>query len=159
MLNRCEFIGNLGADPEQRRTQSGKPVVNLRLAVSKKWRDSNGERQERTTWVPIVIFSEGLCKVAESYLRKGSQIYVSGELSVRKWQDQSGQDRYSTEIVLQGFDATLVMLDGPKGERTQQSYNDGTNGPAREYGSASAEPEDGGTGTMDDMIPFEHSWK
>jgi single-strand DNA-binding protein len=119
MLNRCEFIGHLGADPETRRMQSGKPVVNMRLAVSETWRDrETGERKEKTEWITITVFSEGLCKVAENYLRKGSKIYVSGSWQTRKWQDQSGADRYSTELVMQGFDAKLVMLDGkPEGNR------------------------------------------
>lgn len=113
-LNRCEFIGNLGADPEIRTTQGGNRLANMRLAVTDKWRDKNaGEQRERTEWIPIVVFSDGLVKVCESYLRKGSKIYVSGSWQTRKWQDQSGQDRYSTECVLQGFDAKLIMLDGP----------------------------------------------
>lgn len=120
MLNSCNFIGNLGADPESRRLNSGSPVVNFRLAVSEKWKDGDGNRQERTTWVPVVIFNEGLCKVAENYLRKGSKVYVSGKFSVRKWQDQSGQDRYQTEIVMQGPEAKLVMLDGRSNEDAGQ---------------------------------------
>ncbi len=128
MLNRCEFIGHLGADPECKRLQSGNPVVNLRLAVSESWRDKNsGERKEKTEWISITIFSEGLCKVAENYLRKGSKVYVAGSWQTRKWTDQSGNDRYSTELVMQGFDAKLVMLDGkPEGERQSggSSYDD-----------------------------------
>jgi single-strand DNA-binding protein len=126
MLNRCEFIGNLGADPEIRRTQDGRPIANLRLAVSDHWKDKNtGERREKTEWIPITIFSEGLCKVAENYLRKGSKIYVSGSWQTRKWQDQSGADRYSTELVMQGFDAKLVMLDGkPSGDSGGSSYDE-----------------------------------
>jgi single-strand DNA-binding protein len=149
MLNQCQFIGNLGADPEVRRTQSGKPIVNLRLAVSKKWRDQNGERQERTTWVPIVIFNEGLCKVAEDYLKKGSKIYVSGEFSVRKWQDKDGNDRYSTEVVLQGFGGNLVMLDGFKeGEgKPTQSGSDA-------YRNKQADPTPYGGEIDDSEIPF-----
>lgn len=144
MLNQCQFIGNLGADPEVRQTQAGKPVVNLRLAVSKRWRDQNGERQERTTWVPIVIFSEGLCKVAESYLRKGSKIYVSGEFAVRKWQDKDGNDRYSTEVVLQGFNSTLTMLDGRR---------DGDDGSQSQDSGSGSQGSFGG-GDMDSEIPF-----
>jgi single-strand DNA-binding protein len=119
MLNRVEFIGHLGADPEARRLQSGKPVVNMRLAVSDTWRDrETGERKEKTEWIPIVCFSEGLCKIAENYLRKGSKIYVSGSWQTRKWTDQTGADRYSTECVLQGFDGKIEMLDSkPEGER------------------------------------------
>lgn len=113
MLNQCQFIGNLGADPEVRNFQNGNKVCNLRIACTEKWTDKNsGERKERTEWVSVAIFSEGLVRVAEQYLRKGSKVYVSGKMQTRKWQDQNGQDRYSTEIVLQGFDAKLVMLDG-----------------------------------------------
>lgn len=113
MLNQCQFIGNLGADPETRTFQNGNKVCNLRLAASEKWKDKNtGERKERTEWVSVAIFSEGLARVAEQYLRKGSKVFISGKMRTRQWQDQSGQDRYSTEIVLQGFDAKLVMLDG-----------------------------------------------
>lgn len=111
MLNQCQFIGHLGADPEIRRTADGKPVANFSLAVSERWKDKAGERQERTTWIPIVIFNEGLCGIAEKYLKKGSKVFVSGKFSVRKWQDKDGHDRYSTEIVLQGFNGNLTMLD------------------------------------------------
>lgn len=115
-FNDCTFTGRLGADPEVRKSQDGRSIVNLRLAVSDQWRDkTSGEKKERTTWVPIVIFNEGLGKVAEQYLRKGSRILVRGALSVRSWEDQSGAKRYATEIVLQGFNAVLTMLDGPQG--------------------------------------------
>jgi single-strand DNA-binding protein len=113
VLNRCEFIGNLGADPEVRNLPSGGKVVNMRLAVTEAWRDKNtGERKERTEWVNIVIFGDGLAKVAETYLKKGSKIYVAGQMQTRRWQDQAGADRYSTEIVLQGHGGQLEMLDG-----------------------------------------------
>lgn len=113
MLNRCEFIGHLGADPEVRNLPSGGKVANLRLAVSEHWKDkATGERKEKTEWIAITIFSEGLAGVAEKYLRKGSKVYVAGQWQTRKWTDQSGADRYSTECVLQGFDSKLVMLDG-----------------------------------------------
>ncbi len=112
-VNKVILVGNLGADPEIRRTQDGRPIANLRIATSETWRDRNsGERRERTEWHRVVIFSEGLCRVAEQFLRKGSKVYLEGQLQTRKWQDQGGQDRYSTEIVLQGFNATLTMLDG-----------------------------------------------
>ena len=102
-----------GADPEIRRTQDGRPIANLRIATSESWRDrSTGERKEKTEWHRVVIFNEGLCKVAEQYLKKGSKVYIEGQLQTRKWQDQSGQDRYSTEVVLQGFNSTLTMLGG-----------------------------------------------
>lgn len=112
-VNKVILVGNLGADPEVRRMQDGRPVVNLRIATSETWRDrSSGERKERTEWHRVVIFNEGLAKVAENYLRKGSKVYIEGQLQTRKWQDQSGQERYSTEVVLQGFNSTLTMLDG-----------------------------------------------
>src|SRR6187402_3677230 len=113
-VNKVILVGNLGKDPEIRRTQDGRPIANLTVATSETWRDKNtGERKEKTEWHRVVIFSEGLCRIAERYLRKGSKVYLEGQLQTRKWQDQSGNDRYSTEIVLQGFNATLVMLDGP----------------------------------------------
>ena len=112
-LNKVMLIGNLGRDPEVRSFQNGGKVCNLRIATSENWKDRNtGERRERTEWHSVAIFSEGLVRVAEQYLRKGSKVYVEGQLQTRKWQDQSGQDRYSTEIVLQGFGSTLTMLDG-----------------------------------------------
>jgi single-strand DNA-binding protein len=110
-LNKCAFIGNLGADPESRSLNNGGEVVNLRLAVSESWKDKDGNRQERTEWVPVVIFNENLGKVAKSYLRKGSKVYLEGQLQTRKWQDQSGTDRYTTEVVLQRFRGELVLLD------------------------------------------------
>lgn len=111
-VNKVILIGNLGADPEVRRMQDGRPVVNLRLATSDSWKDKNtGERRERTEWHRVVIFNEGLARIAEQYLRKGSKIYVEGQLQTRKWTDQSGQDRYTTEVVLQGFNSALTMLD------------------------------------------------
>src|SRR4026207_2463120 len=111
-VNKVILIGNLGADPEVRHTQDGRPIVNLRMATSESWRDkASGERKERTEWHRVVIFSEPLCRVAEQYLKKGSKIYVEGQLQTRKWQDQSGQDRYSTEVVLQGVNSQLTMLD------------------------------------------------
>ncbi|WP_425046538.1 single-stranded DNA-binding protein [Primorskyibacter sp. S87] len=115
-VNKVILIGNLGRDPEVRSFQNGGKVCNLRIATSETWKDRNtGERRERTEWHSVAIFSEGLVRVAEQYLRKGSKVYLEGKLQTRKWQDQSGQDRYSTEVVLQGFDATLVMLDGRDG--------------------------------------------
>ncbi|EFO29783.1 single-stranded DNA-binding protein [Roseibium sp. TrichSKD4] len=112
-VNKVILVGNLGADPEIRRTQDGRPIANLSVATSESWRDRNsGERRERTEWHRVVIFSEGLCKVAEQFLRKGSKVYLEGQLQTRKWQDQNGQDRYSTEVVLQGFNSNLTMLDG-----------------------------------------------
>lgn len=112
-VNKVILIGNLGRDPEVRSFQNGGKVCNLRIATSENWKDrSTGERREKTEWHSVAIFSEGLVRVAEQYLRKGSKVYIEGALQTRKWQDQSGQDRYSTEIVLQGFGSTLTMLDG-----------------------------------------------
>ena len=115
-LNKVMIIGNLGQDPEVRSFQNGGKVCNLRIATSENWKDRNtGERQERTEWHTVAIFSEGLVSVAERYLRKGSKVYIEGQLQTRKWQDQNGQDRYSTEVVLRGFNGTLTMLDGAQG--------------------------------------------
>ena len=115
-LNKVMLIGNLGQDPEVRSFQNGGKVCNLRIATSEQWKDRNtGERQERTEWHTVAIFSEGLISVCENYLKKGSKVFIEGKLQTRKWQDQNGQDRYSTEVVLRGFDGTLTMLDGPGG--------------------------------------------
>ena len=115
-LNKVMLIGNLGADPEIRSFQNGGKVANLRIATSETWKDRNtGERQERTEWHTVAIFSEGLVSVVERFLKKGSKVYIEGKLQTRKWQDQNGQDRYSTEVVLRGFDGTLTMLDGAQG--------------------------------------------
>src|SRR5271169_1813786 len=111
-VNKVILIGNLGADPEIRRTQDGRPIANLRLATSESWKDkSTGERKEKTEWHRVVIFNENLCRIAEQYLKKGSKVFIEGALQTRKWQDQSGQDRYSTEVVLQGFRGELTLLD------------------------------------------------
>ena len=115
-LNKVMLIGNLGADPEVKSFQNGGKVCNLRIATSENWKDRNtGERQERTEWHSVAIFSEGLVNVCERFLRKGSKVFIEGQLQTRKWQDQSGNDRYSTEIVLRGFNGTLTMLDGASG--------------------------------------------
>jgi single-strand DNA-binding protein len=126
MLNQCQFIGNLGADPEVRSFANGGRVCNLRLAVTEKWKDrTSGERKERTEWISIAVFGDGLVGVAERYLRKGSKVFVQGELRSRKWQTQDGQDRYSVEVVLQGPGAVLTMLDGPQnGAGGQANRND-----------------------------------
>ncbi|MBB4120490.1 single-stranded DNA-binding protein [Martelella radicis] len=166
-VNKVILVGNLGADPEIRRTQDGRPIANLRVATSETWRDRNsGERKERTEWHRVVIFNEGLCKVAEQYLRKGSKVYIEGQLQTRKWTDQGGQDRYSTEVVLQGFNSTLTMLDG-RGEGGGQGggggFGGGQGGGYDDYGS---QPASGGGGRssggggggfsqdLDDDIPF-----
>lgn len=143
-LNQCNIIGNLGRDPEVRSFQNGGKVCNLRLAVSETWKDKNtGERKERTEWVSVAIFSEGLARVAEQYLRKGSKVFISGKMQTRKWQDQSGQDRYSTEVVLQGFDAKLVMLDGPQGQSGGQSAPQRQQDQGSGYGGGYGDPDDG----------------
>ncbi|MGV1869380.1 single-stranded DNA-binding protein [Agrobacterium rosae] len=112
-VNKVILLGNVGADPEIRRTQDGRPIANLRIATSESWRDrTSGERKEKTEWHSVVVFNEGLCKVIEQYVKKGAKLYIEGALQTRKWQDQTGNDRYSTEIVLQGFNSTLTMLDG-----------------------------------------------
>ncbi len=129
-VNRVILIGNLGKDPEVRSFQNGGKVAELRLATSESWKDkSSGERKERTEWHTVKLFTDGLVNVAERYLRKGSKVYVEGQLQTRKWQDQSGADRYSTEIVLQGFNAVLVMLDGAQeGGEKSRTFHKGEEG-------------------------------
>ncbi len=127
-LNQVSLIGALGADPEIRTFANGGKVCNLRLATSERWKDKNGDKQERTEWHTVAIFGDGLAGVAERFLRKGSKVFVQGKLQTRKWQDQSGADRYSTEVVLQGPGAVLTMLDGPKGEQQRQSVSQGGTG-------------------------------
>ncbi|MBX3567194.1 MAG: single-stranded DNA-binding protein [Rhizobiaceae bacterium] len=128
-VNKVILVGNLGADPEIRRLNSGEPVVNIRIATSESWRDKNsGERKEKTEWHNVVIFNDNLAKVAEQYLKKGMKVYVEGQLQTRKWQDQSGQDRYTTEVVLQKFRGELQMLDargGGGGDGQVSSYGGG----------------------------------
>jgi single-strand DNA-binding protein len=115
-VNKVILVGNLGKDPEIRRTQDGRPIANLSIATSETWRDKGtGERKEKTEWHRVVIFNEGLCKVAEQYLKKGAKVYIEGQLQTRKWTDQSGAEKYSTEVVLQGFNSNLTMLDGRAG--------------------------------------------
>lgn len=129
-VNKVILIGNVGADPEIRRTQDGRPIANLRIATSETWRDRNsGERKEKTEWHTVVVFNEGLCKVVEQYVKKGAKLYIEGALQTRKWQDQSGNDRYSTEVVLQGFNSTLTMLDGRgEGGGDRGGYSGGRGG-------------------------------
>jgi single-strand DNA-binding protein len=154
-VNKVILVGNLGADPEVRTLPSGNKVVNLSVATSDNWRDKNtGERKEKTEWHRVVIFSEGLVRVAEQYLRKGSKVYLEGQLQTRKWQDQSGQDKYSTEVVLQGFNSNLTMLDG-RGENGGDSAGFSSPPANRSEGrrpSASAPAFE--SGGMDDDIPF-----
>ena len=157
-LNKVQLIGNLGRDPEIRHTQDGRPVCNLRMATTESWRDkSSGERREKTEWHSVVIFSEGLCRIAEQYLKKGSKIYIEGSLQTRKWQDQSGNDRYSTEVVLQGFGGTLTMLDSRGaggGSGMHDSSQDGYSKPPSASGSGGSSNGDGFEKELDDEIPF-----
>ena len=151
-VNKVILVGNLGADPEIRHTQDGRPICNLRVATSESWRDKNtGERREKTEWHRVVIFNEGLCKVAENYLRKGSKVFLEGQLQTRKWQDQSGQDRYSTEVVLQGFNGNLTMLDSRSGGGEAGSYG-GERGMSESMSGGMG--SDTGGGEFDDDIPF-----
>lgn len=167
-LNKVMLIGNLGADPEIRRTQDGRPIANIRLATTETWRDRNsGERKEKTEWHTVVIFSEGLCKVVEQYVKKGSKVFIEGQLQTRKWQDRDGNDRYSTEVVIQNFGGTLVMLDGRQGGGAGDSggYNQDS---GEDFGRSSPmqRPQGGGGSRsqadapsfarddMDDEVPF-----
>ena len=121
MVNKAIIIGNLGADPEIRTTQDGRKIANLKVATSESWKDKQtGERKERTEWHRVSIFSEGLASVAEKYLHKGSKVYIEGKIQTRKWTDQNGQDRYTTEIVVQGYGGTLVLLDRPQSSQNEQ---------------------------------------
>jgi single-strand DNA-binding protein len=144
-LNKVMLIGNLGADPEIRSFQNGGKVANLRIATSENWKDKNtGERKEQTEWHTVSIFSEGLISVFERFLRKGSKVYVEGQLQTRKWQDQSGNDRYSTEVVLRGFNGTLTMLDGPQGGSGGGGQRGGGGG---DFGGGSGGGGSGGGGS------------
>lgn len=149
-LNKVILIGNLGRDPEVRSFQNGNKVCNLRIATSDTWKDKNsGERRERTEWHTVAIFNDGLVRIAEQYLKKGSKVYIEGQLQTRKWQDQSGADRYSTEVVLQGFGGTLTMLDGPS-DNSGAGHSQQGNG-----GGYDQSPEGyGGGRDLDDEIPF-----
>jgi single-strand DNA-binding protein len=166
-VNKVILVGNLGADPEIRRTQDGRPIVNLRVATTDTWRDKgSGERKERTEWHRVVIFSEGLAKVAEQYLKKGSRVYLEGQLQTRKWQDQGGQDRYSTEVVLQNFSSQMVLLDragggggGFGGDDNGSDFgsSSGSSGASGGRSAPARQPAMAGAGRRDDMddeIPF-----
>ncbi len=179
-VNKVILIGNVGADPEIRRTQDGRPIANLRIATSETWRDRNsGERKEKTEWHTVVVFNEGLCKVVEQYVKKGAKLYIEGQLQTRKWQDQTGNDRYSTEIVLQGFNSTLTMLDGrgegggggrsgggdfggggdygSSGGGSSSGYGGGYDQQSSSRGGSSrggGQPSGGFSNDMDDDIPF-----
>jgi single-strand DNA-binding protein len=170
-VNKVILVGNVGKDPEIRRTADGRPIANLSLATSETWRDKNtGERKEKTEWHRVVVFSEPLCRVVEQYVKKGSKLYIEGQLQTRKWQDQSGVEKYSTEVVLQGFNGTLTMLDsrqgGGMGAGMQESGGDfdvggygGEPAPAKSsYGGGArggSKPAKGGFDKqLDDEIPF-----
>jgi single-strand DNA-binding protein len=169
-LNKVMLIGNLGADPEIRSFQNGGKVANLRIATSESWKDKNtGERQERTEWHNVAIFSEGLVGVVERYLRKGSKVYVEGQLQTRKWTDQSGNDRYTTEVVIRGMNGSLTMLDGASGGGGGGGRSGGGSGDWNQSGdsSRSSGGNDWGKGgggssgggssfsdDLDDDIPF-----
>jgi len=157
-VNKVILVGNLGKDPEIRRTQDGRPIANLSIATSDTWRDkATGERKEKTEWHRVVIFSEPLCKIVEQYLKKGAKVYIEGALQTRKWTDQSGVEKYSTEVVLQGFNSTLTMLDGRGGGGGSFADDGGgdfgasspSSAPPRRVAAAGARNSD-----MDDDIPF-----
>ncbi|MEP3947954.1 single-stranded DNA-binding protein [Ascidiaceihabitans sp.] len=163
-VNKVILIGNLGADPEVRSFQNGGKVCNLRIATSETWKDKNtGERREKTEWTSVAIFQEGLVRVAEQYLRKGSKVYIEGKLQTRKWQDQSGQDRYTTEVVLQGLGGNLTMLDGRNdnsggggnyggGGGGSMGYDSGQSNNNGGYGGGQSSPAP--SRDLDDEIPF-----
>lgn len=147
-VNKVILVGNLGRDPEIRHTSDGNPIVNFSLATSERWRDRNtGEQRERTEWHRIVIFNDRLGEVAQKYLRKGSKVYLEGQLQTRKWTDQQGQERYTTEVALQRFRGELTMLDG-RGDGAPA----GDPGPAADPAAAGGSA--GGAGDLDDEIPF-----
>lgn len=155
-VNKVILIGNLGADPEVRSFQNGGQVCNIRVATSESWKDRNtGERREKTEWHSVAIFQEGLVRIAQQYLRKGSKVYIEGKLQTRKWQDQNGNDRYSTEVVLQGFDGTLTMLDGRgEGVGGGNSQSGGYGGGGGQGGQGGGFDGPSGGSDMDDEIPF-----
>jgi single-strand DNA-binding protein len=155
-VNKVILVGNLGKDPEVRRTQDGRPIANLSIATSETWRDKNtGERKEKVEWHRVVIFSEGLAKIAEQYLKKGAKVYIEGQLQTRKWTDNSGAEKYTTEVVLQGFKSDLTMLNdgsGGGGNRRADELGDSGGGgspPRRAVATGSRFNND-----MDDDIPF-----
>ncbi|MDX2309587.1 MAG: single-stranded DNA-binding protein [Hyphomicrobium sp.] len=166
-VNKVILVGNVGKDPEIRRTQDGRPIANISLATSETWRDkATGERKEKTEWHRVVVFNENLCKVVEQYVRKGSKLYVEGQLQTRKWTDQSGAEKYSTEVVLQGFNGSLTMLDGGRQgagagmqEVGQSDYgaDDGFGAGGGYSEPKRAAPKGGGKTfdkSLDDEIPF-----
>lgn len=162
-VNKAIIVGNLGAYPESRRTQDGRLVVNLRVATSEAWRDkATGERKEKTEWHRVTIWNEGLAKVAESYLKKGSKVYIEGQIETRKWTDQAGTEKYSTEIVLHQFNSTLTMLDGPPQRDSAPAEQSSGNSYAEATGRAQPSqrrPVGAGRSDMDDDIPFAPEWR
>lgn len=154
-VNKVILIGNLGRDPEIRSTQDGREIANLAIATSESWKDRNtGERKEKTEWHRVVIFGEGLVNVVKNYLKKGSKVYVEGQLQTRKWTDQSGQERYTTEVALQGFNGVLTMLDSKGssgGNNTQESYGGGYQPSNTGLGGSTNQQVDE---LLDDEIPF-----
>ncbi|MGC6521770.1 MAG: single-stranded DNA-binding protein [Candidatus Micropelagos thuwalensis] len=151
-INKVILVGNLGADPEIRQTKDGRPIANLSVATGESWKDKNtGERREKTEWHRVVIFNEGLAKIAEQYLRKGSKVYLEGQLQTRKWQDQNGQDKYTTEVVLQGYNGNLTMLDSRQGGGDFAGSSTGSIGSGG--GGDSLPPSSPGV-DMDGDIPF-----
>ncbi|MCF8879378.1 single-stranded DNA-binding protein [Hyphobacterium sp. SN044] len=159
-VNKVILVGNLGADPEIRSLNSGDKVANIRIATSETWRDKNsGERREKTEWHNVVMFDQNLVKVAENYLKKGSKVYVEGQLQTRKWQDRDGNDRYTTEVVLQRFRGELHMLDsrgggGGGGYDSDDSFGGGAGGGGRSSGGGGGGREDFRNDDLDDEIPF-----
>jgi single-strand DNA-binding protein len=150
-LNRVSLIGNLGRDPEMRRLNNGDPVVSFSMAMTESWRDkASGERKERTEWANVVIFNEGLCKVAEQYLKKGSKVFVEGAMQTRKWTDKDGSDRYTTEVVLQRFGGTMVLL----GDGGKERDDAGSPAPARERPNGMPQRPAPSSRDIDDDIPF-----
>ena len=151
-INKVILVGNLGADPEIRQTKDGRPIANLSIATGESWKDKNtGERREKTEWHRVVIFSEGLAKIAEQYLRKGSKVYIEGQLQTRKWQDQNGQDKYTTEVVLQGYSSNLTMLDSRQGGG---DFAGSSTGNVSSGGGGDSLPTSSSGGDMDGDIPF-----
>ena len=164
-VNKVILVCNLGADPEIRHTQDGRAIANLRVATSESWRDkATGERKEKTEWHRVSIFNEGLVKVVEQYCRKGQKIYLEGQLQTRKWTDQSGVEKYSTEVVLNGYGGVLTMLDKPSGERSEpepqrNGYAEATGKGPRASSPARAQGEALRHRDMDDDIPFLMEWR
>jgi single-strand DNA-binding protein len=174
-LNKVMLIGNVGADPEIRRTNDGRPIANIRLATSESWRDKNsGERKEKVEWHTVIVYNEGLAKVVEQYVKKGAKLYIEGSLQTRKWQDKGGVEHYSTEIILQAFNGKLEMLDsrgdGNGGGRRDRDDQDGGRNSDRsndrsrddDRGRSNARNSQGGgsfSRDMDDDIPFAPEWR